>query len=97
MPAVSARCTRASQSRVASFVGRPAHRPALLLKIAIRDTAPGMDARIPTTPFTTTADDEDGRKRPFMLLAELHPDTLPAATEDLPVGGSQVLSAIEDG
>jgi hypothetical protein len=79
------------------FVGRPGHRPAPLLKIAIRDTAPGMDARIPTTPFTTTADDEDATNRPSILLAELHPDTLPAPTDGLPVAGSDMTGALEDG
>ncbi|MER6091326.1 hypothetical protein [Streptomyces bluensis] len=79
------------------LVERPAHRPAPLLKIAIRDTAPGMDARIPTTPFTTTAGDEDGATRPSILLAELHPDTLPTPTDDLPAGGSEMPSALEDG
>ncbi|MZG20126.1 hypothetical protein GTY44_42770 [Streptomyces sp. SID5914] len=78
------------------FVGRPGHWPAPLLKIAIRDTAPGMDARIPTTPVTTTADDEDATSTPSILLAELHPDALPA-TDDLPVGGSEMPGGLEDG
>lgn len=79
------------------FVGRPAHRPAPLLKIAIRDTAPDMDARIPTAPFTTPDDDEDAAELPSILLAELHPDTLPAPTDDLPSPGSKSPSALEDG
>ncbi|GAA2110048.1 hypothetical protein [Streptomyces synnematoformans] len=61
------------------FVDRPAHEPAPLLKIAIRDMTPGMDARIPVTPFTAPADDEDSVRKPSLLLAELHPDALPAA------------------
>ncbi|WP_435208558.1 hypothetical protein [Streptomyces sp. bgisy034] len=79
------------------FVGRPEHRPAPLLKIAIRDTAPGMDARIPTASFTTTADDEDATNRPSILLAELHPDALPAPDDDLTVGESEMPGALEDG
>ncbi|KOV62886.1 hypothetical protein [Streptomyces sp. MMG1121] len=79
------------------FVGRPLHRPLPLLKIAIRDTAPGMDARIPTTPFTTPAANEDGTKRPSILLAELHPDTLPAPSGDLPSDGRGMPGALEDG
>ncbi|MFF4960944.1 hypothetical protein ACFY2Z_28545 [Streptomyces sp. NPDC001222] len=79
------------------FVGRPTHRPAPLLKIAIRDTAPGMDARIPTTPFTDPADDEDGTKRPSILLAELHPATLPTPADDLPSDESGMPRAAEDG
>ncbi|AWI33179.1 hypothetical protein [Streptomyces tirandamycinicus] len=79
------------------FVGRPEHRPVPLLKIAIRDTAPGMDARIPTTPFTAAAHDEDATGRPSILLAELHPDALPAPTYELPVGGIEMPGAQEDG
>ncbi|AZM48797.1 hypothetical protein DMB38_26160 [Streptomyces sp. WAC 06738] len=79
------------------FVDRPAHQPAHLLKIAIRDTAPGMDARIPTTPFTTPADDGDSADM-SILLAELHPDAIPtAATADLALGGSEVHGAAGDG
>ncbi|MFE7276831.1 hypothetical protein [Streptomyces sp. NPDC057623] len=79
------------------FVGRPGHRPAPLLKIAIRDTALGMDTRIPTTPFTTPADNKEATDRPSILLAELHPDTLPAPTDDLPTGGIEMPGALEDG
>ncbi|MFE0276058.1 hypothetical protein ACFWZY_28790 [Streptomyces sp. NPDC058992] len=79
------------------FVGRPEHRPVPLLKIAIRDTAPGMDARIPTTPFTAAADDEGATGRPSILLAELHPDALPAPADNLPVGGSEMPGAQENG
>jgi hypothetical protein len=79
------------------LVGRPTHQPAPLLKIAIRDTAPGMDARIPSTPFAETADAQGAAKRPSLLLAELHPDVLPAPTGPLPTAGSGVPGAIEDG
>ncbi|WP_033329445.1 hypothetical protein [Streptomyces yerevanensis] len=79
------------------FVGRPGHQPAPLLKIAIRDTAPGMDARIPSTPFAAAADDEDATSRPSILLAELHPDALPAPADDLPAVGGGMPGAQEDG
>ncbi|MEU6142397.1 hypothetical protein ABZ848_18740 [Streptomyces sp. NPDC047081] len=79
------------------FVGRPGHRPAPLLKIAIRDTAPGMAARIPRTPISTTADDEGATGKPSILLAELHPDALPAPTDDLPASSSEMAGALEDG
>ncbi len=79
------------------FVGRPGCRPAPLLKIAIRDTAAGMDARIPASPFSTAAHEENAANRPTILLAELHPDALPAPTDDLPAAGSKVLGALEDG
>ncbi|MER6358846.1 hypothetical protein ABT186_45495 [Streptomyces sp. NPDC001634] len=77
------------------FVGRPGHLPAPLLKIAIRDTAPGMDARIPCTDFAAAADGDSDR--PSILLAELHPDALPATAHDLPAGGSEMPGALEDG
>ncbi|MCZ7458253.1 hypothetical protein [Streptomyces sp. WMMC940] len=76
------------------FVGRPDHRPAPLLKIAIRDTEPGMDARIPTTPFSAAAEDS---RRLSILLAEVHPDTLPTPSNDLPAGGGEMPGALEDG
>ncbi|MGW3956992.1 hypothetical protein ACWEKM_40260 [Streptomyces sp. NPDC004752] len=80
------------------LVGRPGDRPVPLLKIAIRDTAPGMDARIPTAPFTTPADDgdDDTAKRWPVLLAELHPDALPVPTGDLPSAGSELPGSSED-
>jgi hypothetical protein len=56
-----------------------------------------MDARIPSTPFAETADVEGAAKRPSLLLAELHPDVLPAPTGPLPVAGSGVPGAVEDG
>ncbi|MFF5010589.1 hypothetical protein ACFY3G_48320 [Streptomyces phaeochromogenes] len=77
------------------FVGCPSHRPAPLFKIAIRDTAPGMDARIPSTPFAAT----DGKEasRPAILLAELHPDVLPAADDNLLPARSEMPGSLEDG
>lgn len=79
------------------FVDRPDHRPAPLLKIAIRDTEPGMDARIPCASFSAAADDEGARGKPSILLAELHPDALPAPADSLPAGGGELPGALEDG
>lgn len=78
------------------FVGRPPHRPLPLLKIAIRDAAPGMDARIPSMSFTS-ADGEGEAKGLSILLAELHPDALPTRTGELPAAGSGMPCAVEDG
>ncbi|MGP3949648.1 hypothetical protein [Streptomyces sp. 7N604] len=75
------------------FIHRPGHLPAPLLKISIRDTAPGMDAR---TPCTTHADAADGTASGApVLLAELHPDTLPA--EPLPSAVTEMPGAMENG
>lgn len=78
------------------FVGRPDSNPAPLLKIAIRDMAPGMDARIPSTAIPTPSTEGD-TKPPVLLLAELHPDALPAPTGALPTGGVAVPGSVEDG
>jgi hypothetical protein len=59
------------------FVGHPEHLPVPLLKIAIRDMRPGIDARIPATSFTTHPATEDAPQRMRILLAELHPNALP--------------------
>ncbi|MFM9446927.1 hypothetical protein [Streptomyces acidiscabies] len=61
------------------FSRRPAHAPARLLKMAIRDSGPGMDARIPVTAYTTGTRDTI----PSVLLAELHPDALPGVLAQL--------------
>ncbi|MEU5482837.1 hypothetical protein [Streptomyces mirabilis] len=79
------------------FIGRPDHGPAPLFKIAIRDTAPGMDARMPCTSFSSTTDAEDATGKPPILLAELHPDALPAPADDLPASPSEMPGALEDG
>lgn len=75
------------------FTRRPGCLPAPLVTISIRDTGPGMDARTPCAP-STEADHETTGAAP-VLLAELHPDTLPAspltsAVTDMP-------GAMEDG
>ncbi|MFE0174902.1 hypothetical protein ACFWZ2_21525 [Streptomyces sp. NPDC059002] len=79
------------------YIGRPGHRPAPLLKIAIRDTDPGMDTRIPCTSLPAATDAVDATGGPSILLAELHPDTLPAPAHGLPTGGIEMPGAQEDG
>ncbi|WP_338686584.1 hypothetical protein QD712_37750 [Streptomyces acidiscabies] len=66
------------------FSRRPAHAPARLLKMAVRDSRPGMDARIPVTAFTTATREATTSGTPSLLLAELHPDALPTFTDELP-------------
>ncbi|MFJ9619055.1 hypothetical protein [Streptomyces noursei] len=75
------------------FTTRPSHLPAPLLKISIQDTEPGMDARTPVITYT------DGTpSRLSLLLAELHPDTLPDPTDTPAYGGvSEMPGAMEDG
>ncbi|MGW0734488.1 hypothetical protein [Streptomyces sp. NPDC002851] len=58
------------------YTRRPGHPPAPVIRISIRDTGPGMDARTPCT--TDTGVDSSQSTGPArVLLAELHPDTLP--------------------
>lgn len=78
------------------FVGHSDDQPAPLLKIAIRNMAPGADARIPTTRHTTTAE-QDSLFRPRVLLAELHPRALPAPAETPVPEPSDAPGAAEDG
>ncbi|KPC61338.1 hypothetical protein [Streptomyces chattanoogensis] len=75
------------------FTHRPGQAPAPLLKLSIRDTDPGMDAR---TPVVTYA--EGAPSRLSMLLAELHPDALPAPADTLAGGAvSEMPGAMEEG
>ena len=74
------------------FTHRPGHRPAPLLKVSITDTAPGMDARTPCT----TYDAIDGTtSRSVLLLAELHPDTIP--TQPPTPAAGEMPGAMENG
>ncbi|GCB94664.1 hypothetical protein SALB_07465 [Streptomyces noursei] len=74
------------------FTTRPGHLPAPLLKLSLRDTEPGMDARTPVLTYT------DGTpSRLSLLLAELHPDTLPDPTDTPTCGVSEMPGAMEDG
>ncbi|MFI5808620.1 hypothetical protein [Streptomyces sp. NPDC051561] len=71
---------------------RPGDAPAALLRLRIEDTACAMDAR---TPCTVDADGPaDGR--PYLLLAELHPDTLPTPWDPV-VATPTSPGAIDDG
>ena len=76
------------------FTRRPGHLPAPLLRLHISDTSPGMDARTPCTTYTDSADDAPGTTKP-VLLAELHPDTLPAPGD--PLTGGPMPGAIDEG
>ncbi|MGO4417743.1 hypothetical protein AB4Z54_02935, partial [Streptomyces sp. MCAF7] len=60
------------------FTRRPGHPPARLIKILIPDTEPGMDARTRCVTYPATPKGERTTSRAPVLLAELHPDTLPA-------------------
>ncbi|WP_258528122.1 hypothetical protein [Streptomyces sp. NBRC 110611] len=75
------------------FTTRPGDRPAPLLKISVRDTELGMDARTAVLTYT------DGTPSKLsMLLAELHPDTLPDPTDIQACGGiSEMPGAMENG
>ncbi|WP_435602847.1 hypothetical protein [Streptomyces sp. bgisy130] len=75
------------------FTHRPDQPPASLLKISIRDTGPGMDARAHMVAYG------DGTpSRMSMLLAELHPDVLPAPTDALTGGAVREMpGAMEEG
>ncbi|MEV0093750.1 hypothetical protein [Streptomyces sp. NPDC050738] len=76
------------------FCQRPDRLPAALLRVRINDTAPGMDARATTRRDTGHA---PGQGRPStVLLAELHPDTLPTATPHSAYGADGQ-GALDDG
>ncbi|MFF3911049.1 hypothetical protein ACFYZJ_35025 [Streptomyces sp. NPDC001848] len=79
------------------FVGHPDHLPVPLLKIAIRDMHPGVHARIPANAFTTHPVTEDAPKRMRILLAELHPDALPAPRETMVSTAGDMPGTTEDG
>lgn len=79
------------------FAHRPDGRPAPLLRLAVNDTAPGMDAR---TRCATPGDADTGRPGeptpPPVILTELHPDTLPATAPRTHYGSDQQ-GALDDG
>ncbi|MEU8720387.1 hypothetical protein [Streptomyces antimycoticus] len=79
----------------AEFTHRPGHPPTRLIKIHIRDTEPGMDVRARVTYLAPHEDGSSARMAPI-LLAELHPDTLPASDEPNP-GCAQMPGALENG
>ena len=81
----------------------PGQSPAPLLRIQVRDTESGMDARVrarthsgtETDTGTSTRTCAGGTRRPPLLLAELHPDALPSPGANL--AGSDMPGALDDG
>ncbi|MFC7306777.1 hypothetical protein ACFQVC_21415 [Streptomyces monticola] len=71
--------------------------PCIVTKIAIQDTEPGMDARMPCTNYPEAATSDGAVDSPRLLLAELHPDTLRAPTEDWTAAGYASSGGMEDG
>ncbi|MCX5206922.1 hypothetical protein OG897_36665 [Streptomyces sp. NBC_00237] len=71
---------------------RPGDKSATLLRLHIQDTACGMDART----RCTTDNDDPAHERPHLLLAELHPDTLPTPW-DTGASNTTTPGAIDDG
>ncbi|MFD0059587.1 hypothetical protein [Streptomyces sp. NPDC056690] len=61
------------------FTRRPGRTPAPLLRLAISDTDEGMDARTPCTQDTDPVHPHNASHSTPVLLAELHPATLPMA------------------
>ncbi|MEV5776928.1 hypothetical protein AB0L49_37855 [Streptomyces antimycoticus] len=80
----------------AEFTHRPGRPPARLIKIHIRDTEPGMDARARVTCLAPHEDGRSARPAP-VLLAELHPDTLPAPDDEPVPACDQMPGAMENG
>ncbi|MFI0818614.1 hypothetical protein ACH4TX_19230 [Streptomyces sp. NPDC021098] len=80
----------------AEFTHQPGHPPARLIKIRIRDTEPGMDTRAHVTYLAAREDGKRPRTEP-VLLAELHPDALPAPGDEPAPGCDQMPAAMENG
>jgi uncharacterized protein YndB with AHSA1/START domain len=74
------------------FTHRPGQPPAPLWRLAVGDTALGMDARTPCTIELTPAASAGAKP---VVLAELHPDTLPV-TEAHSAYGPQEQGAVDD-
>jgi hypothetical protein len=79
------------------FTGRVDGLPAPLLKISIGDTEPGMDARIPSATYPYAVDGDGTTSSPPVLLAELHPDTLPVRGDNPTAARSEMPGAMENG
>ncbi len=73
----------------------PGQQPGTLVRLFIGDTGCGMDARTPRTTHPAHEVEPPGT-RPGILLAELHPDTLPTPSEPL-TGSPTTPGAIDDG
>ncbi|TGA85871.1 hypothetical protein [Streptomyces sp. MZ04] len=76
------------------FTHRPGRTPAALWRLAIHDTDAGMDARTPCV--VHHGPDATGAGRMPLLLAELHPDTLPAVAPHSRYGSDEQ-GAMDDG
>ncbi|MEV0604233.1 hypothetical protein AB0I82_33725 [Streptomyces sp. NPDC050315] len=63
----------------AEFTRRSGDAPSPLWRLAIGDANPGMDARTPCTTEGTSGDGPHTAAGTPVILAELHPDTLPTA------------------
>lgn len=81
------------------FTRCPDKLPAPLRRIHIRDTEPGMDTRTPCAIYTDadTCDGSRDASSPPLLLAELHPDTLPDPGVELTDASSDMPGAMEGG
>ncbi|ARP72351.1 hypothetical protein LK07_24230 [Streptomyces pluripotens] len=79
------------------FTHRPGRTPAPLLRLAIGDTGPGMDARTPCITEVGISRETSTRSpaKP-VILTEVHPDTLPA-TEPNTSYGPHDQGALDDG
>ncbi|MFJ9127692.1 hypothetical protein ACIRJS_26695 [Streptomyces sp. NPDC102340] len=77
------------------FTRRPGRPSTVLLRLTIDDHGLGMDARIPCATHPD-GDAEPGEPGPVpMILAELHPDSLPAPDDALT--GSAMPGSLDDG
>ncbi|WP_431953124.1 hypothetical protein [Actinacidiphila sp. bgisy167] len=78
------------------FARRPGHPPAPLWRLSITDTGLGMDARTPChIEHAPGPAAERASGGPVVLLAELHPDALPATP--LPPTGGEMPGAVDGG
>ncbi|MFJ8955083.1 hypothetical protein ACIRO1_33800 [Streptomyces sp. NPDC102381] len=75
------------------FTRRPGHLPTGLLRLTIGDDAPGMDARILCATHPGEGDGEAGHTP--VILAELHPNSLPAPNAQIASGPEP--GALDDG
>ncbi|MBC9718042.1 hypothetical protein H9Y04_36465 [Streptomyces sp. TRM66268-LWL] len=77
------------------FCARTGHRRPGMLRVAIADTGCGMDARTSCTAHDSTGCAQTPG-RPAVILAELHPDTVPSAPVSTAYGPGE-RGAIDDG
>ncbi|NUS88895.1 MAG: hypothetical protein HOY75_40910 [Streptomyces sp.] len=79
------------------FTRRPGQHSSPLMKIHVRDTEPGMDARTHCVTYPAAPEDDSTTSRAPVLLAELHPDTLPAAGDELRATHDDMPGGMENG